>query len=231
MSKPIIFSHVKHVTVTFAFTDNMVRACMVAGRTTCTPDDSTPSPFEALAGLFWVSVSKVKGVRKGLIDMSICLDVRKVLNFDKGYFGNCMVYNKVEGEDLEKNKLSDATKAIGEVVRKMDAEGISDLIEWLQTNGDHQALSVMNGCDLICANLEYMESYSTVFEDGFDPLRVSCYIEPVIGLGQVFILPSPDGEGPLSRLVMVTLDQDEAIRVSEDSLILSFSPTILMGTY
>ncbi|KAK9265506.1 hypothetical protein L1049_021365 [Liquidambar formosana] len=58
----------------------------------------------------------------------------------------------------------------------------------------------MNSRDLICASLEGVDLYLTSFEDGFELIRVSYYVEPVFGEGQVFILRSPRCEGPLSRV-------------------------------
>ncbi|KAJ0089601.1 hypothetical protein Patl1_12800 [Pistacia atlantica] len=230
IERSIPFDTTKHVTVTLSFTDPMVRACMAMARTPGALDMSIPSPFAALAGLFWVCVSRVKGITEGLISMSICLDMRKVLGLDKGFFGNCMVYNKVHAESFDKNELSGAAEAIGEVVRQMDNEGIMDLIEWLGQNDNQISPPSMNGCDLICANLEGLDSYSTVFEEGFAPSRISCYVEPVLGEGQILVLPSPTRkEGPLSRIIMVTLTEDEVVKLCEDDLLLSFSPTILMG--
>ncbi|KAJ6373082.1 hypothetical protein OIU76_027423 [Salix suchowensis] len=184
--------------------------------------------FEALAALFWVCISKLKGAGDGLIDMSVCSDMRSVLNMDNGFFGNCMVYNRVNSKNLKEHKLPDVAKVIGEVMSEMDNDGITDLIEWLEHN-DHQSPPTMNGCDLICASLEAVDPYLAVFEEDLIPVRVSCYVEPVVGVGHVLVLPSPPGEGPFSRVVMVTLPEDEAVRLCEDDLILNFSPTILMG--
>ncbi|KAI9191297.1 hypothetical protein LWI28_006519 [Acer negundo] len=231
---PLSTNNGKNATITLSFTDPMVRACMAMARTPGAPPHTShdPSPFEALAGLFWVCLSQIKGLHGNqLLDMSICLDTRKVLGLDKGYFGNCMVYNKVLHAEFSdnKNKLSEAARAIRQVVKKMNEnEGIMDLIEWLENN-DHNSLPLMNGQDLICANLEGLDLYSAVFEEGFEPIRVSCYVEPVVGLGQVLVLPSPPGEGAMSRSVMVTLSEDDGIKLCEDDLVLQFCPTITMG--
>ncbi|CAK7353528.1 unnamed protein product [Dovyalis caffra] len=225
IEKANMVTDTKHATIALAFSDPMVRACMATCRTT---DQSNPSPFEALAGLFWVCLSKLKRSSDGLIDMSICLDMRKVLHLDNGFFGNCMVYNKISSRYVKEYKLSDAAEAIGEVVAKMDSDAIVDLIDWLQQN-DYQSPPLMNGCDLICVSLEGVDPYLAVFEEGLVPIRASYYVEPVVGAGHVWILPSPKGEGPLSRVVMVTLPWDEAIKLCEDDLILHLSPTILMG--
>ncbi|KAG6739327.1 hypothetical protein POTOM_056920 [Populus tomentosa] len=227
--KTNLVSDTKHATIALAFSDPMVRACMANGQAMNAFDQSSsPSPFEALAGLFWVCISKLKGAGDGLIDISICSDMRNVLQLDNGFFGNCMVYNKVNSKSLKEHKLSDVAKAIGEVIAKMDTDGITDLIEWLEHNG-YQSPPPMNGCELMCASLEAVDPYLAVFEEGFVPIRVSSYVEPVVGAGHVLVLPSPPCEGPLSRTVMVTLPEDEAARLCEDDLILHFSPTILMG--
>lgn len=218
------FTQPKHTTVALAFSHHMVKACMGLAQTTSEPG---PSPFEALAGLFWVCVSKVKGLRNGLVNMSICTDARKALGLDRGFFGSCMVYNKVDSEGLKEQELSQAAIAVGEVVAKMDVEGVMDLIEWLQHN-DSQSPPLMNN-DLICSSLEAVDPYSIKFVEEFEPVRVSYYVEPVFGIGQVFIFPAPAGEGPFGRVVMVTLPEDEAGKLCEDELILQFSPTILMG--
>lgn len=60
------------------------------------------------------------------------------------------------------------------------------------------------------------------------PIHVSCYIEPVFRLGQVWILSAKPKDGELSRVVLVTLPRDEAIKMCEDNLILHISLTILM---
>ncbi|KAL6215160.1 hypothetical protein ACLB2K_014591 [Fragaria x ananassa] len=73
-----------HTTVAFAFSNSMVRACIAMAQPIGATNRSKPSPFEALAGLFWFCISKVKGIGNELINMSICMDVRTVLGLDKG---------------------------------------------------------------------------------------------------------------------------------------------------
>ncbi|KAL6216943.1 hypothetical protein ACLB2K_010161 [Fragaria x ananassa] len=214
-----------HTTVAFAISDSMVRACITMAQPIGATNRSKPSPFEALAGLFWFCISKVKGIGNELINMSICMDMRTVLGLDKGFFGNCMVYNKVHQEGFQGNNLSEAVSSIGEVVAKMDCEGIMDLIEWLE-HTDDQCPLLMNDSDLICASLEAVDPFSTVFEDGNAPIRVSYYVEPVLRLGQVLIFPAKPGDGELSRVAMVTLPHDEMAKLHEDELVRRLSPTI-----
>lgn len=227
LEKPAPVIKVKQATISLAFNDEMVRSCIAMGRTPGSLDQSNPTPFEALAGLFWIGISKIKGMKNGLINMSICLDMRKVLGLNKGFFGNCMVYNKVNGNYIEEHKLSTAANAIREVIDKMDAEGTMDLIEWMEGKANEFPI-LKNGHDLICANLEHVDSYSAIFEDSFNPVRASYYIEPTVGEGMILVLPSTPGEGSFSRVVTITLQEDEAINLLEDKLIQQFSPTILM---
>ncbi|KAL2318112.1 hypothetical protein Fmac_031988 [Flemingia macrophylla] len=220
IEKPIALKDVRYTTISLGFSDHMVQACISMAQ-----HNGPITPFEALAALFWVSLSKIKGLGNGLVDMSICLDVRKVLGLDYGFFGNCMLYNKVH---VEGDKFSQAVNAIRDVVAKMDSEGIMDLIEWLENN-DTSSRTMMNGHDLVCASLEWVDPYLAVFQEWLKPIHVSQYVEPVLGEGQILILPGQQGEGPLSRVAMVTLTEEEAIKLCEDDVISQFSPSILMS--
>ncbi|XVE71628.1 hypothetical protein DITRI_Ditri10aG0166400 [Diplodiscus trichospermus] len=227
---PLITNN-KYVTITLSFAEPMVRDCIAMAQAAGASEKACTPAFEALAALLWVCLSKVKGMRSGrLLDMSLCLDMRSVLGLDQGFFGNCMVYNKVRLESVGENMLPEASKAIGAVVKKMNAEGIKDLIQWLQYNNGNQRVPLMNDYDLICANLEGVNPHLATFEDRVKPFRVSYYVEPVTGPGQVLIFRSPPGEGPMSRVVMATLPEDEAAKLCEDDLIQRFSPAVLMGT-
>ncbi|KAK7384729.1 hypothetical protein VNO78_30430 [Psophocarpus tetragonolobus] len=221
IEKPISMNEARYTTISLGFSDSMVQACMSMAQ-----PKGPITPFEVLAALFWVSLSKVKGLKNGLIDMSICLDMRKVLGLDLGFFGNCMVYNKVhvEGNNC---KFSQAVSAISNVVAKMDTEGVMDLIEWLE-NSDVSSPTLMNGHNLVCVSSEGVNPYLDLFQDWFKPIHVSYYMEPVLGEGQVLILPGSPGEGPLSRVAMLTLKEEEAIKLCEDDLLSQFSTTILM---
>ncbi|KAL5729464.1 hypothetical protein ACHQM5_002410 [Ranunculus cassubicifolius] len=205
----------RYTATTFMFGEEMVKKCMDEAR--------TDEPFVALASLFWLSVSKVKGRNWGAMNMSICVDRRKALGLDKGFFGNCMIFNRVFGEEIKEFGLMNAANAVKDGIEMMGSEGVMDLIEWLESN-----TGKINGPDdFVCANWEGVDSYSTVFESGVKPVRVSYYFEGVSGEGQVLILPCCDGG--LSRVAMVTLREDEAVKLCEQTLILRFSPTILMG--
>ncbi|KAL1210329.1 Rosmarinate synthase [Cardamine amara subsp. amara] len=209
------------VTVTLLFPDPLVRAG---------ENELGVSTFEILAGLFWVCVSRAKGKRNELMDMSLCLDVRKLLRLDQGYFGNCMVYHKVHYSNPVKTKdklLSHAVEEIQNITKRLDYDTVMDLIEWLSSNNG----PISNGSDLVCTNLENMSHWRPMmFEEDLILSRVSCYVEgPVAGGGQVIVLPSPSGEEPMNRVVMVSLPLREMVEVVDDELLLSFSPVLLMG--
>ncbi|KAK4420058.1 protein ECERIFERUM 2 [Sesamum alatum] len=220
----------KQTTIMLKFSQEMVKSCIAMARATnahnCQP---SLTPFEALAALFWTRISKIKGMKSALVDMSLCLDVRKVLGLGKGFFGNCMVYKRVQGDGLQENELSKAAGFIKEAVSKTDKDEVMGLIEWLEQENWNKNPSCMNGSCLICADLENVDSYSAVFEENSSLLRVSYYIEPAVGAGQILILPSPGGDGPCSRVVSVTLPEAEAEKLLEDGVIKQFGATIWMG--
>ncbi|GAB2233503.1 hypothetical protein Droror1_Dr00002726 [Drosera rotundifolia] len=218
----------KFKTITLSFTEQMVQACIDLAKVhDDTPAGPSPSPFQALVGLLWACISKAKGMTDGLMDVSICVDTRKVLGLDKGFFGNCMVYSKLHGENIDVTNISQAAKATGDAMSTMDNNSVIDLIEWLEENDDQMSPPAsMDGHDLVFVNLESVDAYSVVFGQCEEPLRVSCYVTPVNAKGKVVVLPSPGAEGPLSRVAMVTLPEDEAARLCEDPLISKFSRTL-----
>lgn len=67
----------------------------------------------------------MKGLANGFVDMSKCLDMRKVLGLYCTFFAKYMVYYKVH---LQENyKFS--KKAINDIAAKIYTKGIMDLIE------------------------------------------------------------------------------------------------------
>ncbi|KAF3603505.1 hypothetical protein F2Q69_00033011 [Brassica cretica] len=213
------------VTITLLFPDPMVQS-----------GENEPglTGFEILSGLFCVCVSRAKGKRNELMDMSLCLDVRKLLRLDQSYFGNCMVYHKVHYSKPVKAidrllLLSYVVQEIHNVTKGLDYHAVMDLVEWLGRNNKNP---ISNGSDLVCTNLENMGNPRPImFEEDLMLSHLSCYVEgPVAGGGQVIVLPSPSGEGPMSRVVMISLPQREMVKVLEDEFLQSFSPVVLMET-
>ncbi|XP_031373805.1 protein ECERIFERUM 26-like [Punica granatum] len=219
--------HGKHKTISLSFSDQMVRSCVASAQAHA--GGPSPSPFEALAGLIWAVVSKIKGRRDGLVGLTMGLDIRKLLGLDDGFFGNCMVYSQIQ-PNSEENCLLAAAMAIREEKAKFEKEKVMDLIEWLEDNDGSKPTQQTLACsDLLCLNLESIDPRWAIFEDGSSPIQTSLYIEPTCDRGQFLVLPSPSEDGPLSRTVMIKLPRDEADKLLEDDLILQFAPTVLMG--
>ncbi|KAL6501928.1 hypothetical protein OROGR_027061 [Orobanche gracilis] len=232
IDNPAPASHAKQTTISFQFDHEAIQTCigMAAGNKNSDNDREPNTPFEALAALFWSRISKIKGKENnGFVGMSICMDMRNVLNLDKGVFGNFMVCNGVGGGGFDKNDVYEAATFIKGAISQMNGDEVVDLIEWLGRE-NYESPSWMNGSNLICVDLENVESYFAVYEDSVRPTRVSHYIEPAVGPGQILVLPSPGGDGRFrSRVVSVTLPEDEAGKLIEDALINQLGPTILMG--
>lgn len=225
-TRPATTPTIAHRTITLAFSDRAVRLCMESAR-----GDSGgpgPSPFEAVAALIWAGVSRAKGLN-GLVGLTMGLDMRKVLGLADGFFGNCMVYSHIQPSH-EVISASSAAEAIRERMVKFEKERVKDLIGWLEHNdGTEPVQQMLAWSDLLCVNLESIDPRWAIFEDGSSPIHTSYYIEPVCEGGQFLILPSLARDGPSSRAVMITLPGDQADRLLEDDLILSFAPTVLMG--
>ncbi|EYU21930.1 hypothetical protein ABFS82_01G028600 [Erythranthe guttata] len=240
-SSPILKSddNTKQITtITLQFNQETVRKLCIAMANDVNGHGPGPTPFEALAGIFWTCISRAKGKQRGFFDMYVCLDMRKALGLDEGFFGNCMVYNKVvllhgDGNHGNCEVLSDAVALIKEAVSEMDGRDVMELIEWLESEKINRNSLVISGCDdhLICADLGNVHCYSAVFEENVVPVRVSYYMDgPGMGTGQILVMPAPGGgDGPESRVVAVTLPEDEAEKVLEDSLIRQLGPITLMG--
>ncbi|XP_073135826.1 protein ECERIFERUM 26-like [Henckelia pumila] len=228
--KPYAVSDIKQTTFTLEFKHEMVKRLieMAGALPNGHKQELTPTPFEVLSALFWTSISKAKGIKGSLIDMSVSLDTRRKLHLDEGFFGNCTVYNMVKGDGLNENEVSKAAAAIKEVVSEMNKDRVMDLIEFLEQENIENP-PWMTGYHLICANLENADPYSAIFEGNSSPVRVSYYLEPAVGPGQVLIYPSPGGDADFGRVVMVTLGEHEAENVLNDALIQQFSPTLLMS--
>lgn len=219
--------HNKHKTISLSFSEQMVRSCMDSARGGA--NGPSPSPFEAVAGLMWAVVSRVRGLGDGLMGFTMGLNMRKVLGLDDGFFGNCMVYAHIQ-PTLGVNSPRAAAEAIREKTTKFENERVKDLIEWLEhDDGSKPTQRMLTSSDLLCVNLESVNPSWTIFEDGSSQVRTSHYMEPVCDRGQFLILPSLAGDGPSSRIVTITLPGDEVGRLLKDDLIISFAPTVLMG--
>ncbi|CAL1409407.1 unnamed protein product [Linum trigynum] len=238
-------------TLSFSFTSSMVQSCMAMAQTGSSSQVQA-SPFEALSGLFWVCLSKVKKETDGLMDMSICLDARKALGLDSGFFGNCMVHNRVRCSNHEPPSISSLASAVASIREAageiMDSNSVMGLIEWLRCkdldNDDddedqkkYSPSPINHGdCEIVCIGLDGVDPYSARFEDGLEPIRVSTYVEPVGVKWQVLILPALPAStgggyqsGQLDRVVMVTIPKEFVESLYRNELIRDLRPEIVMG--
>ncbi|KAL8521924.1 hypothetical protein ACS0TY_012177 [Phlomoides rotata] len=216
----------KHTSISLHFSQEMVMSCVCMANAR---DHATSvTPFEALTALFWTRISKVKGTKNGLIDMTLCLDMRKVLALEKGFFGNCMVYKSVRADGADVNDVSKAAASIKETVSRIHGDEVMELIEWLERKNCVNP-ACKHGSYLISVNLENVDSCSSVFEENAGLIRASYYVEPGFGAGRILVLPSPDRDEPYGRVVAVTLPEDEAEKLLEDALIKRLGANILMG--
>ncbi|KAF3781310.1 ECERIFERUM 1 protein [Nymphaea thermarum] len=225
----------KYETLAFLFTEEQINKCMEAAQlgSASVNEPAASTAFEVLAALFWISCTKAKKKPK-LVDLLLCIDMKKTMGFRSDFFGNSMVFNKVYGSDemLRDNELRSTSRAIHGAVRKMGEVEMLDLLQYMESNRDEYGrfpkTVLQYGPDLVCINLENLEPYSAIFQKGTEPLHVSFHLLPMVGSeGQIMILPSP--QGGLSRMVMVSLPLDQIKRLREDAAILGFNPTILGG--
>ncbi|XP_074280492.1 protein ECERIFERUM 26-like [Silene latifolia] len=224
---PLTAKHYK--TIALEFKDDMVQSCMNLAQLNGPTNDAYSPACIALIGLLWNCISRVKGMRHGLIDMSICSNMRKILGLDQGFFGNCMIYNKVYGNGTRVDDLMSSIKAIKDAIENVNKDDILELIEWLEHyNRDHSSSFVVDGDKLEFINLEDMDPYSNIFTQGYEPIRVSYYSESGVEKDKVLILPWRPNEGQLSKIVMITLPSDEVIKLCEDQHLTRYSPLILM---
>ncbi|KAI4376924.1 hypothetical protein MLD38_014628 [Melastoma candidum] len=95
--------------------------------------DETLLPYEALAGLFWACLGRVKGTKQDLVGMTLGHDVRKILGLDKGFFGNCVVYNNAQLEITDGGEIGvgKAARAIKDAMSQFDRLNVLELIDWV----------------------------------------------------------------------------------------------------
>ncbi|ERM97081.1 hypothetical protein AMTR_s00122p00127100 [Amborella trichopoda] len=223
-----------HSTVTFHFSNEMVQKC-IRDAQWGSLNGLQPTPFEALTALFWVACSRVKG-QETLVDLSLCLNMRSTLGLGDEFFGNAMVFTIMDPhnmnikKEMKEGELGYLTRILQEAVNKIGEEEAMHLLRWVESKREGEGGKKqyepfpVYGPGLVCANLEELPLYEVVFGNGLEPVRVSLYVEPVAGEGEILILPSP--EGGLARNVSVTLPKDQALKLSKEPLIFSFNSMI-----
>ncbi|OVA04109.1 Transferase [Macleaya cordata] len=222
----------KMSTVTFRFSDSMIKTHLSEIQTSC----PNASPFDFLTAMFWLSVLHAKTNTKTdqPCKISIGIDFRKLLEapLPHGFFGNALHFSSVSSdeEEIKQGGLEYFTRIIHENRTSLNEEEFWSGIEWFESQKDGGGKFTtpfrMYGPELTSVNLEHMFAYAAVLEDK-KPLHVSYHIENLEGEGLILVLPSPE-EG-LGRTVMITLPEDQTAKICRDSNILRLEPTMIVS--
>ncbi|CDP06790.1 unnamed protein product [Coffea canephora] len=100
-------------------------------------------------------------------------------------------------------------------------------------NALHFSKLSLFGCQLTCLSMENTISsegsftYAAMFKQNEKPVHVSYQIGNVGGEGLILVMPSPE-EG-LARIVMVTLPEEQIVKLCEDQTILGLQPSMLLN--
>ncbi|MQM19595.1 hypothetical protein Taro_052603 [Colocasia esculenta] len=113
-------------TAAFTSTDETVRSIV---DDSCPVGGDAPTAFQALAALFWASISRAKGSTRGMVDISVCVDTRGALGLSKSFFGNALAFNGVPGGGVEEGRLDMAAKAVADAMINLDKPDVMGLIE------------------------------------------------------------------------------------------------------
>ncbi|PIA31644.1 hypothetical protein AQUCO_04900147v1 [Aquilegia coerulea] len=223
-------TNVKMSTVTFRFSDTIIKKCLLEIQSKC----PNATPFDMLAALFWSSVTNAKSPSSKQVSLSIGMDFRKRMHapLPHGYFGNALHFSSVSTDQskMEEGGLDYMTQIIHDHLSSIVEEEYWSIIDWLeskkQEGGKHPPPFQMYGPELTCANLEHVSAFAAVLDDK-KPVHVSYHIGNVEGEGLILVLPSPE-EG-FGRTVMVTLPEDQTDKLCKDPAILRLEPTMLIS--
>ncbi|GLT95187.1 hypothetical protein SLE2022_128830 [Rubroshorea leprosula] len=227
--------NVEMVTVTFKFSDSVIRQCLLEIQDQC-PD---ATPFDMLAALFWTRVALLKAPKdehSHKYSLKVCIDFRRLLKepLSYGYFGNALYFCLLSLGEEDMFSFGGLGHVAGLVHRHVAGLGEEDflsVVNWLESQKGAPPFR-MYGPELTCVSLEHMVNgdkslmYSAAFESNAKPSHVSCHVGNFEGEGLIMVMPSPE-EG-LARTVMVTLpDQEGIAKLCEDQAILHLKPTML----
>ncbi|XP_022744805.1 protein ECERIFERUM 2-like [Durio zibethinus] len=229
---------VKMASTTFKFSNSVIKQCLSEIRVNC-PD---ATPFDLLAAIFWMSVARLKGSKdEHTHSLSICIDFRRLLKepLPCGYFGNALHFSllSLREKDMIPGELGHVVDAVHGHLVGIKEEEILSAVGWLESQkgegGKFAPPFRMYGPELTCVNTEHMVDgdqslmYTAMFEENVKPAHVAYHVGNVAGEGLIMVMPTPE-EG-LARTVMVTLPEDEMVKLCEDESILRLEPTRLLS--
>lgn len=222
----------KMSTATFRFSNTIIKKCLVEINSMC-PD---ATPFDLISGIFSSSIYNVKNTPRStqFCNLSLGIDFRKNkhASLPNCFFGNALYFTTVSTDvnKMERGGWEYMTQMIHNHLSAKDEDEYWSFIDWLESKKDEDGKCaepfVMYGSELACVNMEDVPAFAVVL-DNMTPSHVSYHIGNVVGEGLILVLPSPE-EG-LGRTVMVTLPQDEIIKLCRDPKILELEPTMLVS--
>ncbi|KAI0493028.1 hypothetical protein KFK09_027304 [Dendrobium nobile] len=191
------------------------------------PPDSTP--FDALAALFWLSISRANST--SLSSLTLVTDFRKRMYapLPHGFYGNAAHFSSVELDPAA--GWASAANSIGRHVAGLEEEEYWSAIEWLAARRVSGAGAFqMYGPELTCLKLDHVMAYAAEMEEGAGPAHVSCWIGGAEGNGIITVLPaSAAAEEKDARTVEVVLPAEVAEKVCKDEEILRHRPTVIFS--
>ncbi|KAI3821284.1 hypothetical protein L1987_08848 [Smallanthus sonchifolius] len=238
----------KMATFSFKFSNKMIKQGLSKIAEKC----PNATPYEYLTALFWLQIIKLKTLNADspTHSISLCLDARNLLDvpIPKKFFGNALHFSQLclPNEMLiGDNGLAEAVESVHHHVNGMKKDDIFSLIDWIESSregldGVYPKAVQMYGPELTCVSLEHLvipkhdskdELESLVYEAKFrnneKPVHVSYHVGKAEGAGLIIVAPSP--EGGLARMVTVTLQAAEAVKLCEDPVIMGMVPTMIVS--
>lgn len=189
----------------------------------------TSTPFDALASLFCLAISRANSTSLSS-SLTLVTDFRKRMEapLPFGFYGNAAHFSSVQ-LDLAAGRASVAD-SIGRHVAGLEEEEYWSAIEWLaeQRAGGAGAFQ-MYGPELTCVKLDHVMAYAAEMEEGVAPAHVSCWIGGAEGNGVITVLPAAPANGEEARTVEVVLPAEVAEKVVKDKEILLHGPTVIFS--
>lgn len=225
---------------TFKFSEAKIRQCLSEVHESC-PE---ASPFDVLAALFWSRIAQLKSPARNndkKCSLSVCMDLRKREqdSIPYGYFGNPLHFSQlsIHAEELQSGRLAYIAGLVHQHVVSMQEEEFWANAAWLESHkkesGQYPPPFQLFGRELTCLNMENTISseesftYAAMFKENEKPIHVSYHIGKAGGEGLILVMPSPE-EG-LARIVMITLPEEQIVKLCEDQTILGLQPSMLLN--
>nr|QSQ68615.1 hypothetical protein PY_026914 [Puya raimondii] len=214
---------------TFRFSSASLRRAL-SDLSVQTPD--TPSPFAALASLFWLRIARAR-VRddeaEGEAALTLGVDFRKRMSapLPMGYYGNAVFFSRARA-DLARGWAHAAAELDRHVAALEEGRDVWAHAQWLRAR-PRDAPFQMYGPELTCVALDHVPVYAAEFEPRVAPAHAALRIGGAEGEGLIVVAPAPPEAGDAARTVTVTLPSELTAQICRDDHILRYGPTIMFG--